>query len=369
MSGRVGEALAATGKLGFESMRVARSQPIVSVLVALVAAAACLSVLGTTGRTIVAEQQLLGALDESGARIVEVRSVDGVSAIPPDAVQRVAGISGVDWAVGLGRPFDLRPGVNLDLRVPAIRIVGVSPAVVISDGWSEPALYVSRVSATRAGLETGAGSLSMSTGQVLPVQGIFTAAYPLQEMNRFVVIKDDGSPDYLDRLVIEAADSASVPSVAAAIPDALGDHGTAGTTISEPRALLDARQVVEGRIGEYGRTVVLGVLSGALVLCGLTVFSGVVARRRDFGRRRALGATRTQLLVLVVGQSLWPALAGVAVGTAVGLAVLAADINQLPPWGFPAGVAILVAMAVMLASLPPAILAAYRDPLRVLRVP
>ncbi len=362
-------AVIGTAKVASESARMCRAQPITTALIVIVAAVTSLGVLATTGRTVVAEQQLLSALDDTGARTVEVRSVDGIAAIPPAAVARVAAISGVEWVIGLSRPTDLRSTASPDLRAPSIRVVGESPALAVPPQWSQPALFVSPISGARIGLTAGAGSVGTPFGQSLTVYGTFTGTPPLEDMNQFIVVKDDNAPDLLDRLVLEVTDIGVVNSVSSAIPHALGTAATAGSTVAEPQALLDARQVVEGKIGSWGRQVVLGALYGALILCSLTVFTGVAARRRDFGRRRVLGASRGQLVALVVVQSLWAALAGLAVGTPIGLAVLTLSVGTLPRWGFPTGIAIFTLGAIAIASLPPAIIAAYRDPIRALRVP
>lgn len=58
----------------------------------------------------------------------------------------------------------------------------------------------------------------------------------------------------------------------------------------------------------------LQALASGLGLMIAAVLAGVNARRRDFGRRRALGASRGHLFGLVIAQSLWSSLPGVTVG-------------------------------------------------------
>ncbi len=352
-----------------ESARMCRALPITTALIVVVAAATSLGVLATTGRTAIAEQQLLAALDDQGARIVEVRSVDGIAVIPSDAVARVAAISGVEWVIGISRAVDVQSAASSQIRAPLVRIVGDSPALLMAHAWRQPALLVSQVSGARVGLASAAGSVRTALGQSLAVSGAFSAEPPLLDLEQYILIQDDEAPEALDRLVVEVAEIADIESVSAAIPYALGTKGASGSTVGEPRVLLEARRVVEGEIGGWGRQVVLGALYGALILSSLTVFTGVVARRRDFGRRRVLGASRGQLVALVLGQSLWAAIAGVAIGVPAGVAYLSVTLGTSPRWGFPTGIAILIVGAVALASLPPALVAAHRDPIRALRVP
>jgi hypothetical protein len=69
-------------------------------------------------------------------------------------------------------------------------------------------------------------------------------------------------------------------------------------------------------------------------------YSSVTLRKQDFGRRRALGATRTNIVTLVA-------------------------VHYFPV----AAIATLALIVTIIAALPPALIAAQRDPVRVLRVP
>lgn len=60
---------------------------------------------------------------------------------------------------------------------------------------------------------------------------------------------------------------------------------------------------------------------------------------------------------------------GATVGGAVGLAVTYLLTGAIPTAGFTTGLLVLVVYMALLGSLPPAIAAAWRDPVRILRVP
>lgn len=81
------------------------------------------------------------------------------------------------------------------------------------------------------------------------------------------------------------------------------------------------------------------VLGVGVAIVTVTMLGAVSSRRRDFGRRRALGASRSSLITLVLIHT--------AVAAVTGLCVLVA----------------------LLGALIPALAAAYRDPMRILRVP
>lgn len=120
-----------------------------------------------------------------------------------------------------------------------------------------------------------------------------------------------------------------------------------------------------------GAVGTIGLLLAALGLYGLTAFS-VAQRTREIALRIALGATRRQVLSLVLGQSGRPALAGVAVGLAVAAAVaqllqsLLVGIGAIDLVAF--GAATLVLLAVLAsAAWTPARRAAGMEPMRALR--
>jgi putative ABC transport system permease protein len=122
---------------------------------------------------------------------------------------------------------------------------------------------------------------------------------------------------------------------------------------------------------------VLGIFAALALL--LTVFGiyGVVSyavahRTRELGLRIALGATRRQLLVMVLAQGLRLALLGVAFGVAGALALtrlltgLLYEIRPTDPATF-AGIAVLLGAVAVVAALAPALRAARVDPIVALR--
>ena len=123
--------------------------------------------------------------------------------------------------------------------------------------------------------------------------------------------------------------------------------------------------------------VLMAGFSGfALLVAAVGLFAmlshGVAARRRELGVRVALGATRPEVLRLVLADGLRLTLAGVALG--VGATVLAGryvetllfGVTTRDPASFVAGVVVVVAGA-LLASGVPAVKASRVDPIEVLK--
>ena len=125
------------------------------------------------------------------------------------------------------------------------------------------------------------------------------------------------------------------------------------------------RAAVAGELGRFSRSLIAAVLAAGLILITLIIYASVTARRQDFGRRRALGARRGTIAGLVVTQTLIVIIIGAAAGTALTFRWT----TEPPDTGFVAAITILTLLAAGLAATPPAIIAAGRDPVHVLRVP
>lgn len=264
-----------------------------------------------------------------------------------------------------GRTSDVRDrgGVGGPTPMRQIRQVGAPIDVIAPDTGAR----VSAESARRAGL---GGAWSMLDPGGLAVSGWFHAREPLQALNAFVLVpRDDGGEAGLERLIVSVTDVSQVEAVASAVRDLIGTEAADGVTIDRSPELLAAREAVRDQVAASGRLLVLVILAATVRLAGVVVLFGVLAARRDLGRRRALGATRAQLTVLVILQTLWPALVGAGFGAAAGWRYASLKAGHPIDWQFAASVGILTVLALGAAAALPALVAATRDPLRVLRVP
>src|SRR5690606_20034979 len=101
------------------------------------------------------------------------------------------------------------------------------------------------------------------------------------------------SSDAASRLVVVASTFSDVPRVERLLPGVLGlDPGT--LRIESLARASDTLGAVTANVDRFGGVlVVVSVGVGSLFL-SLIAFGIVQGRRRDFGRKRALGASRVQ---------------------------------------------------------------------------
>jgi len=353
-----------------ESVRVAASTGVASALVALLALLAPLVTLTTVGFTVEGQAAILRRLEEAGSRIITAVSTTGEGVIPLEAIDRIGGLDGVAWVVGLGPVFDARPRAPVGQPTPVRAFRSVRAPISLGRlGATEPgpgAAYVSAASARRLGVAGAFGTIDPGP---LHIVGWFRADDPLAPLNAFVLVPATDPRLRLERVIVAAADVGWVEGIVAALPVLLGSEAVGGVTIEESELLRDAQAAVRNEVVRRDRALIVAILGVATTLGGIVVLATTLGARRDFGRRRALGATRGQLVVLVVLTTLWPTLIGVIGGTVVGAVYLGSRLGRVPDPAFPLAVAILTGLCLVAGSVGPAIAAATRDPVRVLRIP
>ena len=143
------------------------------------------------------------------------------------------------------------------------------------------------------------------------------------------------------------------------------------------KATTMRENIGESQRGDDFRTILFASFAGVSILLAAIGMYGVTSytvseRRFEFGLRMAVGATRAQVLGLVLRKALAVASVGIALGVALSLAlvrVLTSAVGKLPAFDFLSYA--LAASAVLaiaaLATLLPARAAATTDPMQVLR--
>jgi putative ABC transport system permease protein len=355
-----------------EAARTAAAQRVSSVMVAVLCAAICAVTLLTVGRTAAAEAQVLSRLDTAGSRLLVVTDERDAGLVTPAVIEVLAGLDTIERVVGVDAPFDLVNAVIGDggTRVPAWRVTGeLAQVATLSVGrWPQPGEALVSSQAQRAlGMVHPAGVVTDGAGRQHDVVGGFTALAPFDSFDAGIIIAGDGHAAARSvQVVVATVEAARVTerlTLTTLAPPDLSE-----ISVQSPAALADLQRAVGGDLGDYGRGILLLTLGGGAFLITVVVLGEVLLRRRDLGRRRALGAPRWGLVTLVVARTVTAAIPGAAIGTVAGLAAAAALADR-PPADFTAATAILTILVAALASIAPAIIAAGRDPVGVLRTP
>lgn len=356
-----------------EAARVARSQPVGSLLTLLIVATVCGVILTTTGRTVQAESQVLARIDEAGTRSITLVDTQGDARIHPDSIARIAALSGVEWVIGLGFATDItNQAIPGGTPTPLRTIHGHLPPIFDLDAgdWTTGTVVVGPLAQASLGLEHPVGGVDAAT-TAMAVVGRFTAGEPLEFLARTALTPPDPTdPDPRIRSVhILVTEPRNVGTIADAARSVLAADAPGAVSIETSEAFAQIRAAVAGELGRFGRDLVTLILAVGLVLVGLTVYGTITTRRRDFGRRRALGASRSDIVALVTLHTGLVATLGAVVGSAVGTWLVVTWTGAPPDWPFTTAVATIAILVALVAALPPALVAATRDPVRILRVP
>lgn len=351
-----------------EAFTAARCSPVPSALVALVVAATACVALVTVGRQAALEADLARELAGPNSRTLTVTDVSGSRTLQSATVDVLRGLSGVEAVVGSNTPIDVVNGAVGDPKVALVGLVGdTERALGLTRGRlpRTPSEAVISVEAQRRlGLAEPVGFLNSPDGRQWAIVGSFIPEAPFQDLATMAVTVVAGDEPLRQVRTISARinDASATQNAALSIMAA----GANKFSVDSPLAVAAAGQLVEKQVTGFGRSLLLLILGAGGFFVAVVVLADVLIRRRDLGRRRTLGITRADLVTLVALRTAVPAGIGAAGGMALGQG-LGSLWGQAPGLGFALGVAVLACLTALLASIPPAVLAANRDPVAVMR--
>lgn len=355
-----------------EAWHASLSQRAASLLTLVTVAGMCIAVLLTSGRSVAAEEAVMSRLDSVATRTIIVRAPADA---PLDA--RLVGLVGaspqVQVSVGLGAGRDAK-NAALQVAAPVALRTAYGLGQVYTTDLVDGEVVASSEAAQALGFLDGVGAVDLE-GDVLTVQGVHQTPPVLRGTEPVLLVARDvprpegaARPD-VTTLVVVASSVADVRAVTTLVTGMLDDYEPGQITVETSSDLAAISAAVAGDLGAFSRQTVLGVLAvcGALVAANLFVL--VTIRRRDFGRRRALGATRSLIVSLLLAQVALLAAVGATLGSALAVGALALTGGVRPSWTYVVAIGVLAVVAAGVAALAPALIAARRDPLGELRVP
>lgn len=292
-----------------DGARTALVQRVSSVAGAFVVAIICVVVLATAGRSAATERAILSQVDSVGTRLLTLVDDRGEAGLTADGVLALAGI--------------------------------------------------------------GAVALPRSGADETSVVGVVHGSGPLANLDELVLARpaDDVAPVPVRFVYVTARSVGDVPALTTLVPELVRAENAASLTVEAPSGAIALRDAISGQLGASARQMMALVLGVGLVIVSVSTYGAVAGRRRDFGRRRALGASRSAIVVLVLVQTAVIACAGAVLGVGAGLWATWSAAGALPSVTFVAGVGVLAVLVALVGAVPPALAAALRDPVRILRVP
>ncbi len=356
-----------THRILIESARLLLAQRVFTLLIAAISALGVFAGIASSGQGIANEQAILSTIDDIDTTTISIKDTDGNAHLNDDTVARIAALSSVEWAIGLGPSRDAGNARLKSIEgTPIKRIVGASPAINMSAIRSD-GVALSSQSITSLHFSLPGGAVRRSDTAEFPVVGQFSAQAPLEFLSNFALLIDSDDPEPLVEIILSTTEPGAVSSIVDVLDDMVGLTPVPSITITAPEVLNQVRDLVSGDLRKQGQQAILYVLAITTIMTAVVAFAAVSARRRDYGRRRALGARRTNLVVLILAHMSYASGLGSSVGLAAG-AVTVRNMTSMPAdLRYMAAVAVLTIATTAIAGFVPALIAALRDPLTVLR--
>lgn len=356
-----------------EMWAVVRSEAVVSFLIALLVAGMCVAVGMTAGRAEGVQQQVLGTIDAAGTRSIVVRA-EPEAGVDSSVITRLTALDGVEWVGALGPSSDARNAAFEGGTPVAARVLYTTDSSAL--GIPEQSAAPGRVAfgSPRAlrilGLPERVGVVRVGRATELAVVGEVDLPDHLGFLDPHLIVPAEPSVVGPVALLVVVADSpALVGPVSEVLRDLLAAVDPGSITITTSEAFAQLRAVIGGQLGAFSESLVVAVC--VLLACLLSVlgFGVVMLQRKEFGRRRALGATRGFIVAIVLLRTLVVGAIGAFLGSVATWGILLGNGDPVPDAGFLLSVAVLAILTAGAGALLPAIVASRRDPALELRVP
>jgi len=291
----------------------------------------------------------------------------------------LAGLEGIDWVLAVEQGRDYTPVALGDRgpRVPVwpVAISGQVPKTPLpcDEGGRD------RICVSSGALEAVAGIAPAVAMQTAADAELVSAVGPLDADDPALAFASRGALMVLDPSDVRWAELGQVIVRVLSAPDydrVLDAVTAAAASLSDPAVSVESRvsersllQSALSQAYDSKQNQALGAAAAAGTVALAISAVSVLLRRSDLGRRRVLGAGRADILhfvVLRVALIAGPA-SGVGVAAGVLLGLRFEEVTPSAPLA--AGWAVGLAAVAAVASLPVAVIAGFRDPIRVLRVP
>ncbi|MFI6393490.1 ABC transporter permease [Nonomuraea sp. NPDC050547] len=367
-----------------------RSRPTRVVLSALGIAIGIATMIAVIGISSSSREQLLRQLDQLGTNLLTVsagQTLFGQQAqLPEDAAGMVERMEHVQTAGATGaiktsvrRTGHIPEAVTGGIAVQAatVPLLKTLEGSVVEGAWlnaatgRQPAVVLGAKAAERLGI-TRTGVRVWIGNRWFTVLGILGPMPLAPEIERSALVGFSAAEKYLGfdghpTTIYERSDDAAVGAVREALPRTVNPENPNEVEVSRPSDALAAKAAAAGAF----TNLLLGLGAVALLVGGVgvanTMVISVLERRKEIGLRRSLGATRGQVRVQFLAESLLlSALGGVAGAFLGAVATVGYAVSRdwppvVPPWAIGGAVAATLLIGTI-AGIYPAMRAARLSP-------
>lgn len=343
------------------------SQRLLSLVVVLLVGVMCAVTLATSGRSYAARDSVAASIDDAGFRSVIVEAAPG-SGLTTSFLGALSHSTNVESLIGFGEST-----TAWNAALPAGNRLALRTAYLSSASFSElttDGAYVSDRAAIELGMSTPSGALQTENDTFVDVIGSITVPAQLAYLEPLVLYPaEKNGNEELSNVVIVVDQPQHVNAVIGLVSSLVIDLERDGITIRASQDFASLQEVIDGELTGNAQVLTATVFSIAAALVAITLFAVATFRRRDYGRRRALGASIPLLVIIQLAYVFVLSTFGALIGTFVTtqlMRFLSLPVPQPLFLGALVWTAILVSVVF---SVIPALYASRRDPATELRVP
>ncbi len=381
-------------RVGSSGLGTRRGRTILSALGIAIGIAALVGVLGLSESS---KSDLLAELDALGTNLLTVQAGTGFGIGNAELPETASSMIG---RIGTVQQVSAVSSVNVDVLrtdfIPSGQTGGISVVAAESDlletlngsvasgsflteaAGEYPAVVLGSVAAERLGIgEVGDGVFVWLGEQWVEVIGVLEPFVLAADLDRAAIVGVDAAEDFLNQdlapgTVYLRVDPDLVNETRELIPRSVDPENPEEVEVSRPSDVLVAQAAAEDAFS----SLFLGLGAVALFVGGIGIANimviAVIERRGEIGLRRAIGATRTHILLQFLTESLLLGFFGGVAGVILGAAVTAGYAASqgwtiiIPTIAVTGGLAAAVAIGAV-AGLYPAMRAAGLSPTEALR--